>query len=713
MRALSSPFRAAVILAVLQSFVVALPSSAQERGIGVSGPPSTSGHYYALVIGNDDYVSLPKLKTAAADAREVERVLRESYGFQTKLLLNATRGQIVAALSAYRRELSADANLVIYYAGHGYNDKDADKAYWLPVDATIDDVSNWIIADEITTGIRVIPARHVLVIADSCYSGTLTRGLSITSPPPAERGQFLQRMAAGHSRTLMASGGDEPVADNGGGGHSIFAAALLNGLQKMEKTQFTAAELFSNYVIESVAGRAEQTPVYDPLRNSGHESGDFVFVRVKIDGKSVEVTVGTTTTNVDPSAFELSYWETIKNSTNPADFKAYLAQYPAGRFASLARIRAGGENTGASVPAPGKMVPFDFNAAKGILTTNNALGEGIVVSGGSLRIESTVGSNLVMPPGLNKVAFFLGPALINTAAPDGLTCAELTFTDGDSSAISVTRPGVINNSSTPAWQMQAFDASGSSVGDTVGEGDIVNGNYLFPPVPQDFTINAAGIHKVRLCSKNHLSTFGAIPIARISRTPVAVSLTGTWLTSDDLPIQLIQQGDRVTGIYRGGRGHESMTGSISGTFDGKSFNGTYENREGTVSGRGTLTLTLKGARLDGVWASTTTPGQSGVWLMHRQDAAAEEGDEKVQILNKPEPMTTEDARHNNTTGVVILRVTLLSSGQVGEIQVVRGLPDGLTESAIRAAREIKFVPARKRGQPISQTVQIEYSFQQY
>lgn len=123
------------------------------------------------------------MKTAAADAREVERVLRETYGFQTKLLVNATRSQIVAALSAYRRELSPDSNLLIYYAGHGYNDKDADKAYWLPVDATLDDVSNWIIADEITTGIRVIPARHVLVIADSCYSGTLTRGLSLTRRP--------------------------------------------------------------------------------------------------------------------------------------------------------------------------------------------------------------------------------------------------------------------------------------------------------------------------------------------------------------------------------------------------------------------------------------------------------------------------------------------------------------------------------------------------
>jgi len=339
-RALSSPFRAAVILAVLQSFVVTVSVSAQVSGASVSGPPSPSGHYYALVIGNDDYVSLPKLKTAAADAREVERVLRETYGFQTKLLLNATRAQIISELYAYRRVLTADANLVIYYAGHGYNDKDADKAYWLPVDATGDDNSNWIIADEITTGIRVIPARHVLVIADSCYSGTLTRGLSLSSPPPAERGQFLQKMSAGHSRTLMASGGNEPVADNGGGGHSIFAAALLNGLQRMEKTQFTAGELFSNYVIESVAGRAEQTPVYDPLRNSGHESGDFVFVRVKIDGKTVEVTVSTPPgAKVDPAQQELTFWSSIENSADAEDFRDYLSKYPKGLYAGIAQRR--------------------------------------------------------------------------------------------------------------------------------------------------------------------------------------------------------------------------------------------------------------------------------------------------------------------------------------------------------------------------------------
>jgi Caspase domain len=312
-----------VALALLAPLPVPSPARTQQRGLGVAQtPPAIAGHYYALVIGNDDYASLPKLKTAAADAREVERVLRESYGFQTRLLLNATRAQTVAALSAYRRELDADASLLIYYAGHAYNDRDADKAYWLSVDATLDDESNWIIADEITTGIRVIPARHVLVISDSCYSGTLTRGLT-PSPHTSERDQFLRKMAAGHSRTLMASGGDEPVADGGGGGHSVFAAALLRGLRQMDKPQFTAAELFGSYVVESVAGRADQTPVYDPLRNSGHESGDFVFTKTKADAARAETASPAPPAAIDPAQQELAFWTSIQNSTDAEDFKDY------------------------------------------------------------------------------------------------------------------------------------------------------------------------------------------------------------------------------------------------------------------------------------------------------------------------------------------------------------------------------------------------------
>ncbi len=167
-----------VVSLLIVSTLLSPSARTQQRGLGTgAAQPAGVGRYYALVIGNNAYTSLPRLKTAEADARGVAALLKEFYGFETKLLLNATRGQIVSALSSYRRELGPDANLLIYYAGHGFNDKEADKAYWLPVDATRDDTSNWIIADEITTGIRVIPAKHVLIVADSCYSGTLTRGI--------------------------------------------------------------------------------------------------------------------------------------------------------------------------------------------------------------------------------------------------------------------------------------------------------------------------------------------------------------------------------------------------------------------------------------------------------------------------------------------------------------------------------------------------------
>ena len=352
-----SLFPLLVVMLFCASALLTPSAQMQQRGLA-TGTPQTNAppRYYALVIGNNNYAALPKLKTAEADAREVEKLLRETYGFQTRLLVNATRAQIVSALSAYRRELTPDASLLIYYAGHGYNDKETDKAYWLPVDAERDDQANWIIADEITTGIKAVPAKHVLVVSDSCYSGTLTRTIGEMLPRPTEREQFVQKMSAGHSRTLIASGGNEPVADSGGGSnHSVFASALLRGLREMDKGQFTAAELYNSYVLEAVAGQAQQTPVYALLQNSGHESGDFVFVKVKVGDKTVEVTVkAPPPAPVDASVFELEYWNAIKDSSDPEEYRGYLAKYPNGQFTDIARRRAAGGRGGngtASNPA--------------------------------------------------------------------------------------------------------------------------------------------------------------------------------------------------------------------------------------------------------------------------------------------------------------------------------------------------------------------------
>ncbi len=86
---------------------------------------------------------------------------------------------------------------------------------------------------------------------------------------------------------------------------------------------------------------------------------------------------------------------------------------------------------------------------------------------------------------------------------------------------------------------------------------------------------------------------------------------------------------------------------------------------------------------------------------------------KARLISKPEPQYTEDARKNQITGTVVLKVVFASSGQVTNIRTVSGLPYGLTERAIAAARQIKFVPATKDGHQVSMWMQLEYNFNLY
>src|SRR5215208_2000383 len=86
---------------------------------------------------------------------------------------------------------------------------------------------------------------------------------------------------------------------------------------------------------------------------------------------------------------------------------------------------------------------------------------------------------------------------------------------------------------------------------------------------------------------------------------------------------------------------------------------------------------------------------------------------KARLISKPEPQYTEDARKNQITGTVVLKVVFASSGQVTNIRTVSGLPYGLTERAIAAARQIKFTPATKDGHQVSMWMQLEYNFNLY
>ncbi len=240
------------------------------------------GRYHALVIGNNRYRDLPGLKTAAGDAQAVAAVLREDYGFGVDLLVDATRSDIFKALARLRARLTFDDNLLIYYGGHGFLDEVAQLGYWLPVDAERDVQTNWISNGDVTAMLRAIRARHVMVVADSCFTGTLVRSAGVRLATQEARTAWIERMARKRSRTALVSGGLEPVADSGGGTgrrHSVFARAFLTALR--DNTGVMDGNALFNAIKRPVVLDADQTPQYSDIRRSGHEGGDFLFVKRK------------------------------------------------------------------------------------------------------------------------------------------------------------------------------------------------------------------------------------------------------------------------------------------------------------------------------------------------------------------------------------------------------------------------------------------------
>jgi len=239
------------------------------------------GSYHALIIGNNNYQHISKLSTAVNDAKAAEQVLREQYGFKTKLLLDADRYQILLALNELRQTLTENDNLIIYYAGHGELDEINNRGYWLPVDADRDNNANWISNVAITDQVNAMQARHIMVIADSCYAGTLsvqTLGRASDELTPALQKEWIEAMSAVRARTVLTSGGTKPVLDLGGGEHSIFAQAFLQTLQENHAVldgHRLYTEVLRKMRVKLARINQTQTPDYAPIKHAGHEAGEF------------------------------------------------------------------------------------------------------------------------------------------------------------------------------------------------------------------------------------------------------------------------------------------------------------------------------------------------------------------------------------------------------------------------------------------------------
>lgn len=269
--------------------VASLPTSPPLVKKKPAMPTLDLGGYYALIIGNHNYTYWPRLDTPANDATKTAELLSRKYGFKTKTLLNASRYDILRALNEVHKELTEKDNLLIYYAGHGYLDDRIGRGYWIPIDGEMDSNANWISTFAITDILNTIPARHVLVVADTCYAGALTRSALArleAGMSDEARYNWLKIIAEKRSRTVLTSGDLKPVLDSVGGGHSVFARAFLDVLKENDEIlegqrvyqEVSARVAYAASAVMTDRGPIEQVPQYAPIKFAGHESGDFLFV---------------------------------------------------------------------------------------------------------------------------------------------------------------------------------------------------------------------------------------------------------------------------------------------------------------------------------------------------------------------------------------------------------------------------------------------------
>jgi hypothetical protein len=276
----------------------------------------------ALIIGNSDYAN-PNLKLTnpANDAAAMQRALQAA-GFVTIVRLNARRLDFYRAVDEFTAKIGRDQHAVglFYYAGHGVQAEGTN--YLIPVDADIqseaDLEANAFDAGRVLRAMKAAQNEMNIVILDACRDNPLpkTRGI--------ERG--LARMDAPSGTFIAyAAAPGQSAQDGVSGTNGVFTGELVKA---MAEPGVPLEQMFKKVI----AGVKADTHGGQQPWSEASIQGDFYFhaaVASPLPGSPA----------VDPKQVELMYWESIKDSKNVADFRAYLGKYPKGEFSGLASNR--------------------------------------------------------------------------------------------------------------------------------------------------------------------------------------------------------------------------------------------------------------------------------------------------------------------------------------------------------------------------------------
>jgi hypothetical protein len=314
---------ARVATLTIVSIVLAISAVAQQNDrqlVQNATPTVTNGKRIALVIGNGAYATAPPLKNPPNDARDMAAALK-TLGFDVSSGVNLTQREMKQMIREFGAKLKNGGSGLFYYAGHGVQSRG--RNYLIPVDANIQSeaevedsgvdaalVLNFM--DDAQNGLNI-------VILDACRNNPFARSFRSAN-------DGLAQVDAPTGTLIAYATAPGRVASDGANQNGLYTSELL---KQMQVPGLSVTDMFMRVRAEVMRQTGNKQVPWE----ASSLVGSFYFA-----GAPNSSTV-TNTAKIDPVAFELSYWETIKNSTSADDFKAYLARYPQGQFAELAKNR--------------------------------------------------------------------------------------------------------------------------------------------------------------------------------------------------------------------------------------------------------------------------------------------------------------------------------------------------------------------------------------
>ncbi len=328
------------------------PSGDRQLTQGPQSRPQSQTRL-ALVIGNGSYKNAKPLRNPPSDARATAAAIRE-LGFEVIIGVDKSQREMKQLIRDFGQRLRTNGGVgVFYFAGHGVQAKGHN--YLIPIEADIQTESdledqavdiNYLLSlmDEAQNSLNV-------VILDACRNNPFVRSFRST------QGGLAQVKAPTGTLIAYATAPDS-IAGDGVGTNSPYTEELL----KQMRTPGVLIETMFRRVTEQVSSRTggQQEPWF-----SANIKGDFYF-RGAANAADAKLTLSNNadeaTPKPEPAAFELSYWESIKGSQDPEDFKSYLETYPSGQFSTLARnslrrLEAAKVNDRVSNSTPGTASP--------------------------------------------------------------------------------------------------------------------------------------------------------------------------------------------------------------------------------------------------------------------------------------------------------------------------------------------------------------------